>query len=186
MSTVTRTMAAAAQQTVHHVQQHQAGNGSGSSSGGGGGGSIGVGIGQIEAHNPALTVVSIVFLCLSVVVIALRMYVRLWMKRTVGMDDGLMVLSLLFIAGCTASVFEGQAHGWGLHEWTLDEEQRAGSSEVRFCLLHAYLISIPECRTRKKTAAYDDPRSSPAGFRKCSTSWPWLSSSSRSSCRTAA
>ncbi|EGD97227.1 hypothetical protein TESG_04639 [Trichophyton tonsurans CBS 112818] len=64
-----------------------------------------------------LMVVVIGCFTISSVVVALRTYVRVKIKRNVGWDDWLMLSTLPLLAGITVSNIIGVYHGWGYHIW---------------------------------------------------------------------
>ncbi|EAS32618.3 uncharacterized protein CIMG_03642 [Coccidioides immitis RS] len=70
-----------------------------------------------EHKGPELIIVSLIFTSISFVIVGLRMFVRLRIKKPAGWDDWLMLATLPFIAGGTASSILGTYHGWGYHMW---------------------------------------------------------------------
>ncbi|KAM5494982.1 hypothetical protein McaMca56_005860 [Microsporum canis] len=66
-----------------------------------------------EYQGPQLVIVTLTFCSLSYIVVVLRMYVRLRIKKNAGWDDWLIVATLPFAAALTASNIIGVYHGWG-------------------------------------------------------------------------
>ncbi|PGH18063.1 hypothetical protein AJ79_00690 [Helicocarpus griseus UAMH5409] len=70
-----------------------------------------------EYQGPAMPIIGIVFLAISVIVVTLRLFVRIHMKRSAGYDDWLMLATMPFIVAVTVSTILGTHYGWGVHIW---------------------------------------------------------------------
>ncbi|OJD12502.1 hypothetical protein AJ78_06912 [Emergomyces pasteurianus Ep9510] len=70
-----------------------------------------------EYQGPLMPVVGILFVCLSTIVLALRLWVRVHMKKSAGLDDWLMLATMPFIIAITVSTILGTRFGWGVHIW---------------------------------------------------------------------
>ncbi|KAH7126850.1 hypothetical protein B0J11DRAFT_287720 [Dendryphion nanum] len=64
----------------------------------------------------ALLVVNSIFVALTVVVVCMRMYTRIYLKRWFGVDDVFILLALVFTLGLTAAVLLANRNfGWDRH-----------------------------------------------------------------------
>ncbi|KAK2865081.1 hypothetical protein FQN49_003929 [Arthroderma sp. PD_2] len=68
-------------------------------------------------QGPHLTIIVVGSFIISSVVVGLRTYVRLRIKKNAGWDDWLMLCTLPFLAGISVSNVIGVYHGWGYHVW---------------------------------------------------------------------
>ncbi|KAK2738040.1 hypothetical protein FQN57_007306 [Myotisia sp. PD_48] len=73
-------------------------------------------------QGPHMAIIGIVFLILSFAVVALRMFVRAHMRRSVSWDDWFMVTSMPFVVCITASTIISTQYGWGFHIWDVKPE----------------------------------------------------------------
>ncbi|KAJ4989844.1 hypothetical protein SVAN01_04681 [Stagonosporopsis vannaccii] len=68
----------------------------------------------------ALIIVNSIFIALVVLVVGLRMYTRLAIKRWFGLDDVFILLALLFTIGLTIVVLLANVkYGWDRHLWDI-------------------------------------------------------------------
>ncbi|PGH27458.1 hypothetical protein AJ80_00937 [Polytolypa hystricis UAMH7299] len=94
-----------------------------------------------EYQGPAMTIIGIVFLAISVVVVCLRLWVRVYMRRSSGWDDWVMVATMPFVVGITVTTILGTHYGWGLHIWDVKPEWIAPSrltswlSQLQFIII---------------------------------------------------
>ncbi|KAM5449893.1 hypothetical protein MaudCBS49596_004655 [Microsporum audouinii] len=70
-----------------------------------------------EHQGPHLMIIVITSFTISSIVVGLRTYVRIKIKKNVGWDDWLMLSTLPILAGITVSNVIGVYHGWGYHIW---------------------------------------------------------------------
>ncbi|KAK2784441.1 hypothetical protein FQN52_009022 [Onygenales sp. PD_12] len=70
-----------------------------------------------ESQGQLMPIIGIIFVVLSVVVVALRLWVRVHMKRAAGLDDWVMLATMPFIIASTVSTIMGTHYGWGIHIW---------------------------------------------------------------------
>ncbi|KAI1956084.1 hypothetical protein LOZ12_000124 [Ophidiomyces ophidiicola] len=70
-----------------------------------------------ERQGPSSIIVGAIFLSISFLVVGLRMFVRLHMKKTAGWDDWLMLVNLPLLACHTSVLIVGTYFGWGYHIW---------------------------------------------------------------------
>ncbi|KAL4779849.1 hypothetical protein BJX76DRAFT_361400 [Aspergillus varians] len=64
-----------------------------------------------------LLVVGVVLLIVSSIMLGLRLWVRIQMKRSAGWDDSIMVAAILFIICSTVTANLGTKYGLGYHVW---------------------------------------------------------------------
>ncbi|EER27805.1 hypothetical protein CPC735_031410 [Coccidioides posadasii C735 delta SOWgp] len=102
-----------------------------------------------EFQGPQLAVVGITLLVISFIVVFLRMYVRIWIRRSAGWDDWLMLLVLPILLSTSVISIIATRYGWGIHiwdnkkEWFRPSRISSWSSEVLYVLLITLLkISI--------------------------------------------
>ncbi|KAK4446895.1 hypothetical protein QBC34DRAFT_304216 [Podospora aff. communis PSN243] len=73
-----------------------------------------------ETRGPALLIVELIVLPISLLVLLLRMYVRCIVLKNSGWDDWLMVAASVFGTGVTICVILANAlYGWNVHVWDL-------------------------------------------------------------------
>lgn len=85
-----------------------------------------------ESRTASNNAIGIVLFVLSLIFVALRLFVRLHMKHeSLGLDDYLMFLGQALNAGNLACCIVGGFYGLGKHIWSLDEYQMRKISIVR-------------------------------------------------------
>ncbi|KAF3004185.1 hypothetical protein E8E13_006247 [Curvularia kusanoi] len=73
-----------------------------------------------ETRGNALVVVNSILIALVVMIVGLRMYTRLSIKRWFGLDDIFILIALLFTIGLTVVVLlANQKYGWDRHLWDI-------------------------------------------------------------------
>ncbi|KAL6712563.1 hypothetical protein ACN47E_000440 [Coniothyrium glycines] len=73
-----------------------------------------------KTRGPALVIVNSICITLVIVVVALRLYTRLVIKRWFGLDDIFILLALAFTIGLTAIVLlANKYYGWDRHVWDI-------------------------------------------------------------------
>ena len=73
------------------------------------------GLCSMESRAPSILAVNILFFVLTWIAVLLRVYVRASMLSSFGVDDGLMVITLLFFTSYLICQLGGLAHGTGRH-----------------------------------------------------------------------
>lgn len=73
-----------------------------------------------EKQGLSLEIVGITMLALSVICVALRLYVRVGILHNAGRDDWLVLVSLVPAIGMTSSTLLGTRYGWGMHIYDSD------------------------------------------------------------------
>ncbi|KAF4550271.1 Hypothetical protein D9617_18g034620 [Elsinoe fawcettii] len=69
---------------------------------------------------PALLIVNVIFMALTTVAVASRVWFRATMKRQFGKDDAFIVIALFFAVGLGVnSIIANQLYGWDRHIWDL-------------------------------------------------------------------
>ncbi|CAJ2512379.1 Uu.00g053940.m01.CDS01 [Anthostomella pinea] len=91
---------------------------------------------EIEDRGPLLDAINIAFLVISVTIVGLRCYVRVFMVKRFGLDDWAMLLATtFFVSYCVCSI-SGVHYGTGRHKWDLSTEGYAKGREFWwFCYL---------------------------------------------------
>ncbi|TGZ76694.1 hypothetical protein EX30DRAFT_399101 [Ascodesmis nigricans] len=88
----------------------------------------------------SIFVVCIAMISLSVILVAMRIYVRWRILHNMGLDDWLILISLLPAIGLTTSTLTGIRYGWGYHiwdnkpEWTSPSLQMSWTSQLLFVI----------------------------------------------------
>ncbi|KAI1982897.1 hypothetical protein LOZ51_005496 [Ophidiomyces ophidiicola] len=75
-----------------------------------------------EYQGPQVAIVGITLLTLSVIIVCLRMYVRIWMRRSASWDDWLMVSVMPVVVAATVVSIVATHYGWGIHIWDNKKE----------------------------------------------------------------
>ncbi|KAF2415737.1 hypothetical protein EJ08DRAFT_739708 [Tothia fuscella] len=90
----------------------------------------------------SVTVLSAIFISLSVIAVLLRLYVRIFIKKWVGLDDFFIVLALIFSIGNTV-VFElgVQKFGWNRHIWDIPLNWIEGSYKTLYAEEICFLLN---------------------------------------------
>ncbi|PKY00111.1 hypothetical protein P168DRAFT_337402 [Aspergillus campestris IBT 28561] len=70
-------------------------------------------------QGPQLLIVSVTLLVCSSILVGLRLWVCLQMKRSARWDDWIMIAAVLFIIRSTVTPNLGTKYGWGYHVWDL-------------------------------------------------------------------
>ncbi|KAF9892322.1 hypothetical protein FE257_002099 [Aspergillus nanangensis] len=119
-----------------------------------------------DYQGPQLLIVGVILVTISVIVVALRLWVRLYMKTTAGWDDWLMVVALVLIICSTVTSNLGTTYGWGVHIWDIRPEMATPSlmtswfnqlqliiimTLVKLSLLISYLRFLTKAIHRKLT-----------------------------------
>lgn len=90
------------------------------------------GLDLTESRTATNNAIGIVLFVLSLIFVALRLFVRLRMKREVlGLDDYLIFLGLALNAGNLACCVAGGYFGLGKHIWSLSDYQMRQITIVR-------------------------------------------------------
>ncbi|KAL9134414.1 MAG: hypothetical protein Q9175_004396, partial [Cornicularia normoerica] len=71
----------------------------------------------------AFLVVALMFTFIASIVVVLRVYIRIWIKRTFGGDDGFIIFSLLLAIVSTAFTVPQVIAGYGQHVYYLSHHQ---------------------------------------------------------------
>ncbi|KAF8053912.1 hypothetical protein FPV67DRAFT_1442959 [Lyophyllum atratum] len=93
-------------------------------------------------HGASLHVVGIILIVLSAVTVFLRLYVRLWILHTPGLDDWLILFSLIPGIGMTTSTLLGTRFGWGRHIWDSPPEWSTPSLLVSWISQLLFVITV--------------------------------------------
>ena len=73
-----------------------------------------------EIRGLAIIVVNSVFLALSIIVVLLRLYTRIFITRWFGLDDVLILVTILFTIALNGTFYAGALHyGWNRHIWDI-------------------------------------------------------------------
>lgn len=73
-----------------------------------------------ETQGESLVIINGVFAGLVVIVVAARMYTRLYIKRWFGMDDFFILLAMIFTVGLNVAVIlANQRYYWDRHIWDI-------------------------------------------------------------------
>ncbi|KAF2022287.1 hypothetical protein BU24DRAFT_439026 [Aaosphaeria arxii CBS 175.79] len=84
-----------------------------------------------DTRGPALAIVNYIFLVLVIVVVALRIYTRLIVKRWFGTDDVFMALALIFAIGLkTVVLLANQRYGWDRHVYDIPLDWIASTAKI--------------------------------------------------------
>ncbi|KAH7563537.1 hypothetical protein BM1_00584 [Bipolaris maydis] len=71
-------------------------------------------------RGPALVIVNSIFIALTFLIVAARLYTRIVIKRWFGVDDVFILLALLFAVGLTIIVLlANKSYGWDRHVWDI-------------------------------------------------------------------
>ncbi|KAM5441322.1 hypothetical protein MferCBS31731_003752 [Microsporum ferrugineum] len=70
-----------------------------------------------EYAGPELAIIGVTFATLSVIIVSLRMFVRLHMRKAASWDDWLMVAAMPCLVGIAAASIISTKYGWGFHIW---------------------------------------------------------------------
>ncbi|OAL05468.1 hypothetical protein IQ06DRAFT_212384 [Phaeosphaeriaceae sp. SRC1lsM3a] len=106
-------------------------------------GSPPAGLDLTESRTASNNAIGIVLFVLSLVFVALRLFVRLRMKREpLGLDDHLMFLGLALNAGNLACCIAGGYFGLGKHIWSLSEYQMRQITIITFAYVFIYAWSV--------------------------------------------
>ncbi|KAK2871780.1 hypothetical protein FQN49_002835 [Arthroderma sp. PD_2] len=70
-----------------------------------------------EYAGPELAIIGVTFTTLSFIVVSLRMFVRLHMRKAASWDDWLMVAAMPCLIGISAAAIISTKYGWGFHIW---------------------------------------------------------------------
>ncbi|GBF60139.1 hypothetical protein TMEN_2543 [Trichophyton mentagrophytes] len=89
-----------------------------------------------EYAGPELAIIGVTFTTLSVIVMSLRMYVRLHLRKAASWDDWLMVAAMPFLMGISASAIVSTKYGWGFHIWDFK------FSEFRQSRITSYICQV--------------------------------------------
>lgn len=79
---------------------------------------------------PALQVLSILLLVITISVIALRVYARAYLLRSFGTDDWLITICLLPAIMLNVTAFIANYYGWNVHYWDQKPEWYIPSEQV--------------------------------------------------------
>ncbi|KAH7384199.1 hypothetical protein DE146DRAFT_636332 [Phaeosphaeria sp. MPI-PUGE-AT-0046c] len=102
-----------------------------------------IGLDLTESRTASNNAIGIVLFVLSLVFVALRLFVRLRMKREpLGLDDYLMFLGLALNAGNLACCLAGGYYGLGKHIWSLSEYQMRQITIITFAYVFIYAWSV--------------------------------------------
>ncbi|KAF2132138.1 hypothetical protein P153DRAFT_383028 [Dothidotthia symphoricarpi CBS 119687] len=84
-----------------------------------------------ETRGDALLIVNSIFISLTIIVVALRLYTRLVIKRWLGIDDVFILLALFFTIGLTAVVLvANQSYGWDRHVYDIEFYKLEPTSKI--------------------------------------------------------
>ncbi|KAJ5126575.1 hypothetical protein N7448_007354 [Penicillium atrosanguineum] len=102
-----------------------------------------------DHQNAAIKVVAGLFMSIACVAVILRCYVRGWVVKAFGWDDGAMVVAMAFYVMFSASMIGAGVHGNGRHWYSLEPEERVIAMkywwlcEIGFCFASIFCkISI--------------------------------------------
>ncbi|EFQ98136.1 hypothetical protein MGYG_01172 [Nannizzia gypsea CBS 118893] len=70
-----------------------------------------------EFQGPELAILGVTFTTLSVIIVSLRMFVRLHLRKAASWDDWLMVAAMPCLVGISAAAIISTNYGWGYHIW---------------------------------------------------------------------
>ena len=95
-----------------------------------------------ETQGLSLEIVGIAMLALSIICVGLRLYVRIGILHNPGVDDWLVLASLIPSIGMTTSSLLGVRYGWGKHLYDSDPLWFSPSLLVSWISQLLYVITI--------------------------------------------
>lgn len=73
-----------------------------------------------QIRDSALFVVNAIFITLTIMAVAARVYARIWISQWFGIDDAFILLALLTAIGMTICVLLANiSYGWNRHVWDI-------------------------------------------------------------------
>ncbi|KAF1816763.1 hypothetical protein P152DRAFT_388605 [Eremomyces bilateralis CBS 781.70] len=73
-----------------------------------------------ETRGLTLAAVNHTFLALCIILVALRLYTRIWIVRWFGLDDVFIAIALILSIGVNVGTYIGSSkYGWGRHIWDI-------------------------------------------------------------------
>jgi hypothetical protein len=77
-----------------------------------------------EVRGPAILILTLIFLPLVVIIVALRTYTRLRLSKSFGPDDIAIVAALFPTIACAVLILIAvQSYGWNRHVWDVPPEE---------------------------------------------------------------
>lgn len=136
----------------------------------------------MENKGPAFLTVALLFTVLAALTVLLRVYVRVWIKRAFGWDDGIIILSTVYDRLHRGIIFRKLTRSQGpRHYW--DSIQRPPSSRR---LWAAHATSQPTAASRDaQVELAGDSVPSPQSSGKQDFNQPFLASSAKANSRQA-
>ncbi|KAJ6082816.1 hypothetical protein N7467_006951 [Penicillium canescens] len=96
-----------------------------------------------DQRNLAIKVVAALFMSIACVAVMLRCYVRGWVVKAFGWDDGAMVMAMFWYIFFSGSMIGAGLHGNGRHWYSLEPEERVTAMEYWwFCEIAFCFASI--------------------------------------------
>ncbi|KAL3459325.1 hypothetical protein BJX64DRAFT_291302 [Aspergillus heterothallicus] len=80
-----------------------------------------------DYQGPQLLIAGVILLAISCTVVGLRLSVRLYIKRSAGWDDWIILAAIPFMICSTVAANLGTRYGWGYHLWDNKPEWRRPS-----------------------------------------------------------
>ncbi|KAJ5191237.1 uncharacterized protein N7498_010222 [Penicillium cinerascens] len=99
-----------------------------------------------ESRALAVRTVAAVFMCIATISVMLRCYVRGWLVKAFGWDDGSMVLAAIFYVMFSACMIGGTLYGTGYHFASLTAHDRVTAMEYWWLCEIAYCFASIFCK----------------------------------------
>ncbi|KIW06153.1 uncharacterized protein PV09_03315 [Verruconis gallopava] len=95
-----------------------------------------------ETRGGGIVAMEIVLLIACFLVVALRIYTRIFQSRTYGWDDTVIIFNLIPLTGMAVSLCLALSkYGWNRHAWDIPLDMLYSARKVGFCVQIFYLLS---------------------------------------------
>ncbi|MCJ1262134.1 hypothetical protein MMC22_002004 [Lobaria immixta] len=123
-----------------------------------------------QNRGPSVVALLIVLTVISTIIVMLRIYSRLFVRRGLGWDDGMMLVAVIFSIAFAAANFVHVKYGYGRHRHFLNEYQSSQGTKwgfiagifynlaiffVKFSII-LFLLRIEKLKTWVRTVIYLD------------------------------
>ncbi|KAF5003104.1 hypothetical protein FDECE_10339 [Fusarium decemcellulare] len=95
-----------------------------------------------ESRTPEVCTILILFSIISTVVVVLRTYIRLFVLRTFGFNDGIMLVALMLAIGAAVAIGMETKYGLGHHTWVQPEEDLVPYMKSFYASVVVYNVAI--------------------------------------------
>lgn len=95
-----------------------------------------------DDRSTVIIAIAAVLLSLTSIIVALRFYVRGRMLNSLGADDWMSLVSLVFVSGCTITVCVMTRYGLGRHIWTLSPQTLKNYYKLFYISINFYAASL--------------------------------------------